>query len=317
MRKKANTLPESLELLLDTMCNTFGGIMFIAIALTIVMQISNEQLKILDQDMITAEEKDRMHEQMERLTAEVEKTEREQRTRALQENLLNPESRQLIEKLLETRKTNAAALNIIAQEKEELQKTKEKLRKEQSELEREKYALQQSILDNEKLSQSLSVRSKMAAEQLERLQKQLKNIEETVAVLQEALNQGPPKETMTFSMETETSAREYLILLSNGRFYREANSSEVDQNSFLDILQLKPTGSGWNITPGENQPWQRAMDSIDRRYYYIRLVVDDNSLNSFLEMKKYLRKRQFLVTWSYNPDFTFRLVEGVSIKVSH
>ena len=32
-----NSLPESMDLLLDTMCNTFGGVMFIAIALSLAL----------------------------------------------------------------------------------------------------------------------------------------------------------------------------------------------------------------------------------------------------------------------------------------
>ena len=37
---RKNKLPDSLELLLDTMCNTFGAIMFIAISLVIISQIT-------------------------------------------------------------------------------------------------------------------------------------------------------------------------------------------------------------------------------------------------------------------------------------
>ena len=44
MRRK-NKLPDSLELLLDTMCNTFGAIMFIAISLVIISQFSIKAVK--------------------------------------------------------------------------------------------------------------------------------------------------------------------------------------------------------------------------------------------------------------------------------
>ena len=42
MSKKS--LPDSLELLLDTMCNTFGGIMFIAISLILVSQMVSKKI---------------------------------------------------------------------------------------------------------------------------------------------------------------------------------------------------------------------------------------------------------------------------------
>ena len=38
------SLPESLELLLDTMCNTFGGVMFIAISMVITLMLCQDML---------------------------------------------------------------------------------------------------------------------------------------------------------------------------------------------------------------------------------------------------------------------------------
>ena len=37
-----NSLPDSLELLLDTMCNTFGGVMFITLSLALLLCLSNK-----------------------------------------------------------------------------------------------------------------------------------------------------------------------------------------------------------------------------------------------------------------------------------
>src|SRR5574344_1164286 len=45
MNRKKCSLPDSLELLLDTMCNTFGGIMFIAISLIIISQLITKTLR--------------------------------------------------------------------------------------------------------------------------------------------------------------------------------------------------------------------------------------------------------------------------------
>ncbi len=316
MGKQTNTLPESLELLLDTMCNTFGGIMFIAIALTIVAQVSNQNIKIHEQEMITPKEREAMHLQMKNLSLEVENSKRKLQEHIMQENLLNPQNRPLIEKLLEQRKNNIAVLNTIALQRAELQKAKETLPKEHAELERLKSSIQQTILENEKFSNALKMRRTMLQEQREKLQQQLNDLEEVVAALQEVIRQGPPKETITFSMETETSAREYMVLLSNGRFYREPRNTEVTQERFLDFLELKPIGKGWEVTPKENQLWQQALTGIDKSYYYVRLVVDGNSFNSFLTIKKFLRQKGYLVTWGYAPNFTFRLVDDINIRVS-
>ena len=42
---RKNHLPDSLELLLDTMCNTFGAIMFIAISIVVISQLSTKAIK--------------------------------------------------------------------------------------------------------------------------------------------------------------------------------------------------------------------------------------------------------------------------------
>jgi hypothetical protein len=316
MGKPTNTLPESLELLLDTMCNTFGGIMFIAIALTIVAQVSNQHIKLQEQTMITLEEKEAMHQRMKTLSLEVENSERKLQEHITWENLLDPRNRPLIEKLLEQRKNNTRILSSIALQRKKLQDSTEALAKEHSELERLKSSVEQSMLENKKLDDALEMRRIMLQEQREKLQAQLDKLEETIAALQEVINQGPPKETIAFSMETETSAREYMVLLSNGHLYREPRNTEVKQERFLNFLELKPTGQGWKVTPGENQLWQQALTSIDKSYYYIRLVLDNNSFDSLLKVKKFLRENGYLVTWGYSPSFTFQLVDDLNIRVS-
>ena len=48
MSKKSTENSDSLELLLDTMCNTFGGVMFIAIALVIISTFIPKITKDID-----------------------------------------------------------------------------------------------------------------------------------------------------------------------------------------------------------------------------------------------------------------------------
>jgi hypothetical protein len=74
MSRAKKELPESLELLLDTMCNTFGGIMFIALALIIIYQLVTKQLKEM-----TPEEIDRKR--IEQLNASIKELETEVKLR--------------------------------------------------------------------------------------------------------------------------------------------------------------------------------------------------------------------------------------------
>ena len=48
-RRKANSEVSSLEMLLDTMCNTFGGVMFIAISLLVIISVMTNDIPKLDE----------------------------------------------------------------------------------------------------------------------------------------------------------------------------------------------------------------------------------------------------------------------------
>ena len=58
-------LPDSLELLLDTMCNTFGGIMFIAISLIVISQLVSQQQKAMSQEDLSKAAMERLKQKIE------------------------------------------------------------------------------------------------------------------------------------------------------------------------------------------------------------------------------------------------------------
>ncbi|MEO8166385.1 MAG: hypothetical protein ABI619_13420, partial [Betaproteobacteria bacterium] len=45
MRRRTNTDDSSLELLLDTICNTFGGILFISMLVVILLNMTSEAVE--------------------------------------------------------------------------------------------------------------------------------------------------------------------------------------------------------------------------------------------------------------------------------
>lgn len=318
MAKKSHRLPESLELLLDTMCNTFGGIMFIAIALTIVTQLSNQEQKLRDAQLIRPEDKLNMLKQQRELQRELEKIRQIQQQSQLQQSQTSAEKMRSIEQLLTLRQKNRDVLSSIAEQKAKQQQNQNALAEAENALRRDRAELSRLLAENEKQKIALQKRDDMALEQLRRLQKQIENIEKEMQALQQKFQQGPPLESISFSMEKETSAREYMILLAKGRLYREKHEQEVRLASQIGkFITYKPQGQGWEVSEDEgNTAWQQVLDKIDREYYYIRLVVDDDSFDTLLNVKRYLRQKKYLVSWSYNPEFTFKLVSNVRFRAS-
>ena len=56
LKMNKNRLSDSLDLLLDTMCNTFGGVVFIAISLAFAFFICRDQFCSVDREEKIAEE---------------------------------------------------------------------------------------------------------------------------------------------------------------------------------------------------------------------------------------------------------------------
>jgi hypothetical protein len=71
MSRRKRTADSSLELLLDTICNTFGGVLFLAILICVLLRMASPIVQTA-QDQITPEELQAMESQLDTLVAEIE-----------------------------------------------------------------------------------------------------------------------------------------------------------------------------------------------------------------------------------------------------
>lgn len=93
--KKSREAESSLELLLDTMCNTFGGVMFIAIALIVVLSIAS-QIKLPEKNDPAVTQQ-----RLEQLQKELEKLKNSNATRMeLLKTLQNDPRRELLKEII-------------------------------------------------------------------------------------------------------------------------------------------------------------------------------------------------------------------------
>lgn len=166
--KKNHETESSLELLLDTMCNTFGGVMFIAIALIVVLSISS---KISTPE--TEETKEISPQRLEELQAELEKLKKSSVTH---EKLLDVQQDDLSSDLLK----DVAILEAQMQEQEETLKEKQKelqeAQKKQSTAQNAVEQARQEVQQNRQLTQEEIARKEKLEEQIKHLQEELKKV---------------------------------------------------------------------------------------------------------------------------------------------
>jgi len=71
MRRPRAKPVDSLELLLDTICNTFGGVLFIAILVSLLLQLSGSEETTTPEETVSAQEFEELAERLEALNAEL------------------------------------------------------------------------------------------------------------------------------------------------------------------------------------------------------------------------------------------------------
>lgn len=71
MSRRRSAPPDSLELLLDTLCNTFGGVLFIAILVVILLQLSGPEKRNKTSERVTPESIEELARSLETLRKEI------------------------------------------------------------------------------------------------------------------------------------------------------------------------------------------------------------------------------------------------------
>ena len=117
-RRGKQKLPESLELLLDTMCNTFGGIMFIALSLIIISQIVSKNLNETSPEKRDKETIERLERSIAALQQEISDLKLARTEDSFGELSLSGEQKEYIRKIMEnnTRISTLTVANKLLQE---------------------------------------------------------------------------------------------------------------------------------------------------------------------------------------------------------
>lgn len=297
---KKRSLPDSLELLLDTMCNTFGGIIFIAITLIIVSQLAAKSMREMSPEELDRRNIQRMEEQ----SAELEKQIQELSKRLIEEQFQIPdapeERRILLAKLAECKKQNAGLKNRL-----------DALYYQMLKLKREVQLLNK---ESAELKSDLTRRKKEQQEQNQLLNAEKQRLVKEIAELEEKLKNTPQRK-LRFAMEETTYMKPYWVLLKRNRVYRLGDArnpmkGEVSlQFQLGNRLRMKPL-SGTFLGKGSEDELEYLFRSVDKHEFFIYLVTDHDSFSAMLLLKQHLRNTGFKVNWMVNPEYMF--VTGAS-----
>ena len=297
---RRDSLPNSLELLLDTMCNTFGGIVFIAIALVIITQVAQKVLTATAELRATPEAKQALREQNAQLEQEIEELKAELQEQALAARC-SAEKRAKIEALLQTKIDLAAAqakIDALAEEFAQLQEQKETLQIEMLDL-------QEQVKTAEEMLAELQRQRKTVQDALGELQKQAEKLKKENRVLEKEIEEAEAQEafTIAFSMEDSggSNLTQCVVLLRRGRIYVEKMNLSWRERGSNEVVP-EFAGSGYSATPGD---LRQALARFNRNGYFIEIWTDKQSFDALVTLRQWLRENQYRVAWHYTDDFRF------------
>lgn len=306
---------ESLELLLDTMCNTFGGVMFIAIALIVVSSVMPKIMKEIDEEAV---DKETVSSLITDLSECQDKLEVLNKNRGLNDSVLaryrNHPNRKLIEEL--------AVL------KESFAKKTVELKIVNTDLQSSKIEHDERVDDKRKLKES----EESIEERIKENEDALSGEKKRGEILKKEINEklaSVESRKLSFPKFKAVNTNPFAILIRDNKLYRISNY----KNNLLenDILSCSPDvkcryfkefhyalispviESGISLDDALN--FKAVFDRVDKTKYFIWCIVKNDSFKSFSSLKEYLSKNGYKINWLPkidDKDFIIHFTDSVT-----
>ena len=305
---RKNSLPDSLELLLDTMCNTFGGIMFIAISLVVISQLMSAAMRKMTPERIDETQMAELRSRTETMRQEVLSLQRQ--AMELQFRLppdASPEQKATVRELIRLKNANLRKreeLDRLAAESDTVKTRSGRLWQESE------------TLKNELRIRTAALQANLAESSREILENE-KRIEQLEALLEQQKSR-----TLRFSMEKPVSRPPYWIVLKDDMVYRlgfdrnpfpgEVAQENFDSGRKVRFIPLKGT------SPGENprQVFDILFQQLSPENCFVSIALDSNSFSALLHLRQFFREKEISVYWRVNPNFEFAYSSDVVYKAS-
>lgn len=235
MRRKRSTDTSSLDLFLDTICNTFGGIMFLAILLSVLVQMRSKQPQPID-------------------PAEVPMSAEDYQDVVAKFDELTTARKQLSELVVEARKNQPTSEDL------EIQETQRQAEQEQQRLES---AIEQHTEATKELAQQLQENAEITEETQEvarRLSEVQAALEKDQAALDEAL--ADKLEVLKLPRVEAINKSNVIILMRYGRIYVLRKTDDQDLND-VDLVISSRSGDNFMAAPRAGKGWSLPTDHAE------------------------------------------------------
>lgn len=297
-------MPGSMDLLLDTMCNTFGGVVFIALSLSLAFFISRSQSSPADN--------------LAKITQEL----KEQQEKYL---ILEAERNSLTQKLISL----TAFSSRYNQTETDLPELVTRLEQNYKDLRREAEIRKTAMADldfkmkklkaeNRKAESEIHEKSRHTAEKSKTLTDEFERVCFLIDKLSERLLQTPAKK-FHFAHNERTSRLPYVLLVKNNRLYRlgmkyTESSREISVKTSGNMVFLTAVG-GTLLSSISSSDLQSVFRDYNEATSFLWIMVHPDSFDSFVGFRRLLRNAKFSVYWyidtasilylSNNPDYHY------------
>lgn len=282
MARRRSSQPDSLELLLDTICNMFGGVLFLAILIAVLIRTTEQTKQESDRPPVEVVSASELHDLERELTELLQ--ERDAKAAAMQKQ------RELMRQFVDPKA--AEILKSIAE-----------LESEQNRLETDSAKAARTLAEQREKVESL-------AAALVSLDKNLTAAELELVSTQKALQDEIDSRTRTASLPNlrASTKQEVGLILRFGRLYswhtydrlglrQGVNLEDMAVVSEEDVVvEVAPMPfAGAPVTnPGDKTAavWQK-LKPFDPHRHYIAVIVYDDSFAEFANLKQMLIERGF------------------------
>jgi len=303
---------DSLDLLLDTMCNTFGGVMFIAIALVVISFFIPKMVLDIDEDANATAKVEALQAKITELQQQLRKMQLE---RSLKEQLIAKfKNHPHLDKIIEFGKLkddNEKLLLLTSEVKAKKQAFLVAFKKENKKLKTQTAILTQQQIKLRELSDAKTIQNK--------------KIKDNKAIIAKFVDADSPPETRTIgiSPRTKTDLSPFIMIMNNNKLYRVHKYTEeslfdgkkfdncddvnvavtkltTPENKEIKAITIQPaTSKGLFINPKipNKVILQNLFKDIDKQKRFIWVMVNKDSFNSFIKVRKFLRENQYKLYW--------------------
>ena len=281
-----NAMPGSMDLLLDTMCNTFGGVMFIAISLSLAFFVS----RTLD---ARKENIEKIKEELRRQKQEQEllETRRESLSKKLSSMKKNSSQYKQAESDLPEKVTK------LAQDQKDLQRENDLAKQDLAELDRKNRQLEK---ENGKKESEITELTSRNTDKVDKLREEYRKLSFLADQLRSQLERTP-KLKFHFSHKEQTKSKPYVIILKGNQLYQLGteylvSSREVRVKRYDKTLVLTPI-KGTPVAAVSSANLASVLGSYSKSTAFLWILVHPDSFENFIEFRRLLRKAAMPIHW--------------------